>query len=118
MNGRLPNCYEPNMVSFVTSTEKLIHTVNQQRQQQLELLDTHPLFTGRCPRCEMTYPQYETPAVHGIVRLAGRSMIRCEDGSRRFCFDNGDRYLLFTAFMLITFWLRLNKLNKELWFFK
>ena len=31
MNGRLPNCYEPNMVSFVTSSEKLIHTVNQQR---------------------------------------------------------------------------------------
>lgn len=21
-------------------------------EQQLELLDTHPLFTGRCPRCE------------------------------------------------------------------
>jgi hypothetical protein len=33
-------------------------------EQQLELLDTHPLFTGRCPRCEMTYPQYETPPVH------------------------------------------------------
>ena len=32
--------------------------------QQLELLDTHPLFTGRCPQCEMTYPQYETPPVH------------------------------------------------------
>ena len=33
-------------------------------EQQLELLDTHPLFTGRCPQCEMTYPQYETPPVH------------------------------------------------------
>jgi hypothetical protein len=33
-------------------------------EQQLELLDTHPLFTGRCPRCEMTYPKYETPPVH------------------------------------------------------
>ena len=32
--------------------------------QQLELLDTHSLFTGRCPECEMTYPQYETPPVH------------------------------------------------------
>ena len=33
-------------------------------EQQLELLDTHPLFTGRCPQCEMTYPKYETPPVH------------------------------------------------------
>ncbi|MEG4501626.1 hypothetical protein QUA89_31615 [Microcoleus sp. F10-B4] len=32
--------------------------------QQLELLDTHLLFTHRCPRCEMTYPQYETPPVN------------------------------------------------------
>ncbi|HEY9737569.1 MAG TPA: hypothetical protein V6D06_14845 [Trichocoleus sp.] len=23
-------------------------------EQQLQLLDTHPLFTGRCPNCEMT----------------------------------------------------------------
>jgi hypothetical protein len=47
-------------------------------EQQLELLDTHPLFTGRCPQCEMTYPQYETPRCIGIVRLAGGSMTRCE----------------------------------------
>jgi hypothetical protein len=26
-------------------------------------LDTHPLFTGRCPRCEPPFPQYETPPV-------------------------------------------------------
>lgn len=23
-------------------------------EQQAELLDTHPLFTGRCPNCEVT----------------------------------------------------------------
>ncbi|MCC3509504.1 MAG: hypothetical protein JGK29_10425 [Microcoleus sp. PH2017_17_BER_D_A] len=23
-----------------------------------------PRFTGRCPRCEMTYPKYEVPPVH------------------------------------------------------
>jgi len=40
------------------------------------------------------------------------------DGSQRFCFDNSDPYLLSTAFMLVTFWLRLNKLNKEFWLFK
>jgi len=40
-------------------------------EQQLELLDTHPLFTGRCPRCEMTYPQYETPLVHWDCSACG-----------------------------------------------
>ena len=54
----------------------------------------------------------------GIVRLADGSMIRCEDGSRRFCFDNGDRYLLSTAFMQVTFCLRFNNLNTQLGFFK
>lgn len=34
------------------------------REEQLELLDTHPLFTGRCPRCEMPYPQDYKPLVH------------------------------------------------------
>ena len=40
-------------------------------EQQLELLDTHPLFTGRCPRCEITYPQYETPSVHWDCSACG-----------------------------------------------
>jgi hypothetical protein len=31
MNSRFPNCYKPSMMSFVTSSEKLIHTLNQQR---------------------------------------------------------------------------------------
>jgi hypothetical protein len=32
----------------------------------------------RCPRCEMTYPKYDTPLFIGIVQLAGGWMIRCE----------------------------------------
>ncbi len=34
------------------------------REEQLTLLDTHPLFTGRCPACEVPFPRYETPPVH------------------------------------------------------
>lgn len=30
--------------------------------EQLELLDRHPLFTGRCPECEM--PIIETDSLH------------------------------------------------------
>ena len=25
------------------------------REEQMELLDTHPMFTGRCPQCEMPF---------------------------------------------------------------
>jgi len=35
-------------------------------EQQLELLDTHPLFTGRCPQCEMTYPQYSISGCYEV----------------------------------------------------
>ena len=34
------------------------------REEQMELLDTHPMFTGRCPQCEMPFPRYGTPHVH------------------------------------------------------
>lgn len=33
-------------------------------EEQLGLLDTHPLFTGRCPNCEMPIRQTEPPRVH------------------------------------------------------
>ena len=40
-------------------------------EQQLELLDTHPLFIGRCPQCKMTYPEYEQPPVHWDCAACG-----------------------------------------------
>ena len=33
-------------------------------EQRLDLLDTHPLFTGRCPNCEMPIRQTDPPRVH------------------------------------------------------
>jgi hypothetical protein len=33
-------------------------------EQRLELLDSHPLFTGRCPHCEMPMRQTEPRRVH------------------------------------------------------
>jgi len=33
-------------------------------EEKVELLDTHPMFTGRCPQCEIPYPQFEQPPVH------------------------------------------------------
>ena len=33
-------------------------------EQQLELLDNHPFFTGVCPNCGYRYPKDNPPAVH------------------------------------------------------
>jgi predicted RNA-binding Zn-ribbon protein involved in translation (DUF1610 family) len=33
-------------------------------EQRLELLDAHPLFTGRCPHCEMPIRRTEPARVH------------------------------------------------------
>jgi len=34
------------------------------RKEMLELLDYHPIFTGRCPQCERLFPRSEKPPVH------------------------------------------------------
>lgn len=33
-------------------------------EEQLELLDTHPIFTGCCPACKRQFPRYDRPPVH------------------------------------------------------
>ena len=33
-------------------------------EQQLEMLDVHPLFTGRCPNCERPIPQAAPGQIH------------------------------------------------------
>ncbi|AOX01277.1 hypothetical protein BJP34_19180 [Moorena producens PAL-8-15-08-1] len=33
-------------------------------QQQLEILNTHPFFTGKCPECGYNYDKNNPPAVH------------------------------------------------------
>lgn len=34
------------------------------REEMLNLLDYHPIFTNRCPSCEMPFPRFEKPPVH------------------------------------------------------
>jgi hypothetical protein len=41
------------------------------QDEQLHLLDTHPLFTGRCPNCEMPLLQTDPPRVHWDCRRCG-----------------------------------------------
>jgi hypothetical protein len=68
----------------------------------------------------MTYPKYETPPVHWDCSECGwMDDSVWGEGSQRFCFGNGSRYLLSTAFMQVTLLLwRFSELYKELAFLK
>jgi hypothetical protein len=49
----------------ITSVQRLTN------QQRLELLDSHPLFTGRCPHCEMPMRQTVPARVHWDCQACG-----------------------------------------------
>jgi hypothetical protein len=63
-------CWEPEGASFYA--DELIITPEQRwtRAQKLELLDWHPVFTGRCPNCERSLfktklqPHWDCPHCH------------------------------------------------------
>jgi len=63
-NAEPEELWEPEGASYYNGELILQPRQRWTLEQQLELLDTHPLFTGRCPQCEMTYPQYEMPPIH------------------------------------------------------
>lgn len=41
------------------------------REQQIALLDCHPMFTGRCPNCERTILQTYPAMVHWDCEYCG-----------------------------------------------
>lgn len=56
--------WEPEGASYYAG-ELIIDAVQRfTRQQQRELLDWHPLFTGRCPHCERAIALSCPPQVH------------------------------------------------------
>lgn len=50
--------------SFYNGEEIIQPRQRWTREEQLDLLDWHPMFTGRCPACELPFPRYEKPPVH------------------------------------------------------
>ena len=40
-------------------------------EEKLELLDTHPMFTGLCPQCRTPFTNYKTPLVHWDCNQCG-----------------------------------------------
>jgi hypothetical protein len=56
--------WQPEGASYY-GDELVLEPVQQMTmEQRLDLLDSHPLFTGRCPNCEMPLLQTEPPRVH------------------------------------------------------
>lgn len=56
--------WQPEGASYYGDDLVLEPTQRLTQAQRLELLDSHPLFTGRCPNCEMPLLQTEPPRVH------------------------------------------------------
>jgi len=52
---------------------KLIPVERQQltTEEKLELLDTHPFFTGVCPQCAYQFPKENPPQLHGECPACG-----------------------------------------------
>lgn len=56
--------WEPEGASYYAGELILQPQERWTREEQLDLLDTHPMFTGRCPACNRQFPQYNRPPVH------------------------------------------------------
>ncbi|MBN8561059.1 MAG: hypothetical protein J0L70_11080 [Leptolyngbya sp. UWPOB_LEPTO1] len=56
--------WEPEGASY-SGNELVINTIQRwTREQQIALLNWHPMFTGRCPNCERTMLQTQPARVH------------------------------------------------------
>ena len=56
--------WEPEAASYYNGELILQPQQRWTQEEMLDLLDHHPIFTGRCPRCLRSFPQYERPPVH------------------------------------------------------
>ena len=55
--------WEPVGASYYNS-ELILHRPRLRPADQMALLDWHPLFTGRCPGCEMPMVQHDLVSLH------------------------------------------------------
>lgn len=55
---------EPEGGSYYNGELILTPEQHWNREEQADLLDWHPMFTGRCPECELPIGQTDLPQVH------------------------------------------------------
>jgi hypothetical protein len=63
--------WEPEGASYYNGELILQPKPSLTTQEQADLLDWHPLFTGRCPECEMPIPAQDPPQVHWDCESCG-----------------------------------------------
>ena len=56
--------WEPEGASYYNGELVIQPRQRWTREQQLELLDTHPIFTGKCPQCGYEFQRDYTARVH------------------------------------------------------
>lgn len=56
--------WEPEGASYYAGELILQPQQRWTQEEQLALLDTHPMFTGKCPACSQQFPKYEKPPIH------------------------------------------------------
>ncbi len=63
-NAEPAELWEPEGASYYNGELILQPQQRRTQQQQLELLDTHPMFTGKCPQCGYEFDRDYTARVH------------------------------------------------------
>ncbi|MEH1962283.1 MAG: hypothetical protein V7L05_20895 [Nostoc sp.] len=63
-NAQAEELWEPEGASYYDGELILQPQQRRTQQQQLELLDTHPMFTGKCPQCGASFDHDYTARVH------------------------------------------------------
>lgn len=63
-NAQAEELWEPEGASYYNGELILQPQQRLTQQQQLELLDTHPMFTGKCPQCGYEFDRDWSARVH------------------------------------------------------
>lgn len=56
--------WEPEGASYYNGELILQPVLRWTREEQMDLLDTHPMFTGKCPQCNAEFDRDYTARVH------------------------------------------------------
>ncbi len=63
-NAEAEELWQPEGASYYNGELILQPQQRRTQQQQLELLDTHPMFTGKCPQCGYEFDRDWSARVH------------------------------------------------------
>lgn len=62
-NAEIEELWEPEGASYYNG-ELILHRPRLSKEEQLQILETHPLFTGVCPECGYRFPGHIPDLIH------------------------------------------------------